>query len=646
MRAVMIALSVLIGVSVSASTLTLAEYEDKCRGAWAGQMIGVSYGSVYEFKYLGRIMEDDIREWQPEFIHNAIYQDDVYVEMTFLQALEDHGIDITNEQAGKAFADSEYPLWHANRYGRENCRNGIMPPLSGHPDHNQHADDIDFQIEADLFGIITPGMPQAMLKLGDRFGHIMNYGDGVYGGMFVAGMYSAAFFEDDVRTVVATGLACIPPQSEYAQLISDVVASYDADTSDWRACWQLLEDKWAADDLCPGGRGNLFNIDAKLNGGYIAIGLLYGEGDFDKTLEISTRCGQDADCNPSNAAGVLGCMMGYDGIPSQYTDGIPAVQDEEFSHTNYDFASLVDACSGVVREIIEANGGEITGRADAESWELPDQAFAPEKTLEQWVDVDMDLRVKVTPGVVGKRGPVIEFTPIPTGRQHRIMRIDERHPNGVAAFTTGYHESVTREDRKAPSGQPLAYRVEVRLPESGWQSSSPVATSVIDPIATNERADENLALLDSASPDAAVLHPTGGGLKDIGVIRDGVVVDQNYDSFDGQNAAAEDWYAIRFAKAARANAIEYVEGQSFHNGGWWLSLTAQYLDLDSFEWRDCANVSLSPEYDFADHQDGRADYTRWTLTFDEVTCGGIRIFGRPGGDASFTSIGELEIYYR
>jgi hypothetical protein len=35
-----------------------------------------------------------------------------------------------------------------------------------------------------------------------------------------------------------------------------------------------------------------FNIDAKINGAYIAMGLLYGEGNIEKTTVISMRCGQ------------------------------------------------------------------------------------------------------------------------------------------------------------------------------------------------------------------------------------------------------------------------------------------------------------------------------------------------------------------
>ncbi len=103
-----------------------------------------------------------------------------------------------------------------------------------------------------------------------------------------------------------------------------------------------------------------FNIDARLNGAYIALGLLYGEGDFAKTLEISTRSGQDSDCNPSSAAGVLGVMVGYEAIPDQFKSGIPAIENEKFSYTRYSFNDIVASTLARAETIIESAGGQVT----------------------------------------------------------------------------------------------------------------------------------------------------------------------------------------------------------------------------------------------------------------------------------------------
>ena len=380
-------LSALIGISAYSDTLRpmpLSTYIDKMKGGWAGQMIGVSYGAPYEFRSQGKIDDGEFREWKPEYIDNSIEQDDLYVEMTFLQAIEAKGIGISARDAGWFFRDSKYDLWHANRAARDNLRLGISAPKSGHPKYNRHADDIDFQIESDLFGLLCPGMPLAAQDFCNRFGHIMNYGDGVYGGMFVTAMSSVAFFEDNIVEIVRAGHRAIPAESEYGMLIKDVLDSYEKDPKDWRPCWELLEKKWGQDDIC--GANNPFNIDAKLNGAYIAIGLLWGEGDWDKTLEITTRCGQDSDCNPSSAAAILGVISGYSNIPAKYTAGIPAIADKYFSYTNYNFNTLADTCAKYAKEVVAEYDGEVVTENGIVVLQIAVQDPAPPRKLEQFTD--------------------------------------------------------------------------------------------------------------------------------------------------------------------------------------------------------------------------------------------------------------------
>ena len=199
----------------SVRSITVDDYVDKMKAGWVGQMAGVGWGGPTEFKYKGQIIpEDKMPQWKPELI-NQFQQDDIYVEMTFMRTLELYGFDCSIRQAGIDFANSGYRLWHANRNGRDNLRKGIAPPDSGHPEFNTHADDIDYQIEADYAGLIAPGMPTVAIKLGEKFGRLMNYGDGLYGGQFVGGMYAEAFFEDDMVKIVQAGLKCVPKNSQF-----------------------------------------------------------------------------------------------------------------------------------------------------------------------------------------------------------------------------------------------------------------------------------------------------------------------------------------------------------------------------------------------------------------------------------------------
>jgi hypothetical protein len=340
---------------------TLDQLRDKIAGGWAGQMIGVSFGAPTEFRAQGRILEEDLPPWTPDRVKNSLNQDDLYVDMTLAQVLDEKGLDATTEDFAAAFAKTQYRLWHANLAARRNLRRGIPPALSGHPRHNAHADDIDFQIEADFIGLMAPGLYQASNRIADRAGRVMNYGDGIYGGMFVSCMYAAAFFEKDPRRIVETGLACIPSRSTYARLIADLLAWHKQYPDDWRRVWRLIEEKWDRNDPCPAGALRPFNIDAKLNGAYIALGLLYGGGDFGRTLEISTRAGQDSDCNPASAGGILGVVLGYSGIPETWKSGIRAIANEKFSYTDYSFNTIVESTLKRALALIERNGGRREG---------------------------------------------------------------------------------------------------------------------------------------------------------------------------------------------------------------------------------------------------------------------------------------------
>jgi len=363
-------------------------YRDRLKGAFVGQMAGVCYGAPYEFKAEGfAIPAWMMRDWRPGLIRGALIQDDIYVELTFLETLELHGPGVSIEQIGEDFARSKYPLWHANRAGRKNIREDILPPLSGHPRHNRHADDIDFQIEADLFGLVCPGMPASVQELTWKFGHVMNYGDGVYGGVFMAAMYSAAFFEQDRKKVIEAGLAAIPGESNYARTIRDVLDAYNKDPSNWKSAWQAVESKWADKQHCPESHvlypWKKTGIGANVNGAYVVIGLLYGEGDPMRTMTISTMCGRDADCNPASAMGVLGAITGFEKLPDSMKSGLASIRGREFAFTSYDYQGALEAMEKMALIIIEAGGGLVCedGKGRVYGIPLQEPAVLP---LEQW----------------------------------------------------------------------------------------------------------------------------------------------------------------------------------------------------------------------------------------------------------------------
>ena len=364
--------------------ISVAEYRDRMQAAWIGQVAGVAWGAPTEFKSNWKIIPANAKylpkAWRPQMINDAFGQDDLYVEMTFIDTLDRRGWDVTARAAGIDFANSSYRLWHANFVGRDNLRKGIAPPDSSNPIYNKCANCIDYQIEADYSGILMPGYPQGAVILGEKFGRLMNCGDGLHAGQFVGAMYAEAYVERDRVKIVEKALKAIPAESRYAEMVRDMLGWYREMPKDWEAAWHRLVGKYGHEkSRCDKGQ-----INCVLNGGAVLLGLLWGEGDPDRTILISTRSGFDSDCNPSSAAGVLFCSIGKAALPKRFYEAMDT--HTKFEHTNYDFPTLFAVCEKVTREAIVKEGGRIEKDAQGTEWlVLPQKPLKP-TPYRSWLD--------------------------------------------------------------------------------------------------------------------------------------------------------------------------------------------------------------------------------------------------------------------
>lgn len=347
---------------------------DKIAGGWAGQTIGVVYGAPVEFRYCGSLIPDyEPIPWGQGYVKywwdkKPGLFDDIYNDLTIAQAFEELGLDCPIDSLAHRFAYADYHLAHANQAARYNIRQGIIPPESGHWLNNPHADDLDFQIESDFIGLMSPGMVNQALDIASKVGHIMNSGDGFYGGAFVSALYAAAFIESNPAKIIDIALSTIPRESSFRQCIEDVKKFHKKFPSDWKRTWFEIQKKWDCDYGCPKGTFLSFNIDAKLNAAYIAIGLLYGKGDFSKSMEITTRCGQDADCNPSTVGGVLGVALGISGIPEFWVEPLREIWSLNFEGTELSLEKGAQFSYNAAKKQIKAIGG-----VDGNILEIPQQ---------------------------------------------------------------------------------------------------------------------------------------------------------------------------------------------------------------------------------------------------------------------------------
>ncbi len=375
--------------------LTKENLQDKIKGGWAGQTIGVVYGAPVEFKYQGSLIPDEQNiPWREGYVKywwdkKPGLFDDVYTDLNFVAAFENYGLDISQEKIAEHWANTAYHLAHANQASRYNILNGIMPPASGFWKNNPHADDLDFQIEADFIGLMTPGMVNQATEIADRVGHIMNSGDGWYGGVFVSALYSLAFVKNNPIELVETALQTIPEGTKFHNCIADVVKWHQQYPNDWKTAWFELQKKWNFDVGCPKGCFLSFNIDAKINSAYVALGLLYGNGDFTRSVNIAARCGQDADCNPATVGGVLGVMNGYSSIPAFWLNPLKEIEPLNFENTSMSLSKAYEISYRHALQMLEKAGGKI----DENQVEIPYQspvAVAFEQNFEKTFPVYRD----------------------------------------------------------------------------------------------------------------------------------------------------------------------------------------------------------------------------------------------------------------
>ncbi len=346
-------------------TLSKDSLRNKISGGWAGQAIGVAFGIATKSNF----KEDTIEYYEPvawndgylreTFQDNPGLYDHLYMDIAFVEVFDNQGMEAPVDAFAEAYAHAEYSLRHVNPVARDNILNGLVPPASGHWLHNPHADDIDFQIKADFAGLMSPGMSQAAAAICDKVGHIMNYGDGYYGGLYMATLYSLAFTSDDVAHIVSEAATSIPLRSKFRQCINDVIRWQREFPDDWKRAWIKIQNEWSDDVGCPDGFYDSLSADAKLNAAYVTMALLYGKGDFSRTLEIAVRSGRYPGCNAASAGGILGVILGYDNIPARCRKSLEDVESLPFKYTTLALNDVYEASYRHALAMIEENDGKV-----------------------------------------------------------------------------------------------------------------------------------------------------------------------------------------------------------------------------------------------------------------------------------------------
>lgn len=306
------------------------DYIERVYAGWLAKVIGVRHGGNIENWTYERIERafGEIGGYLHDF-KNFAADDDTNGPLFFLRALEDYVCSsaITAEQMGLTwlnYAPDGHGFYWWGGYGKStehtaylNLKNGIMAPRSGSMQQNgvAVAEQIGGQIFIDTWGLIAPGRPELAAQFADKSASVSHDGNGKFGGMFIAACIAAAFTEQDIERIIESGLAVIPKDCEYAYVTRAVIDFYKSNPDNWRDAFHFIKEDYGYDKYL----GHCHIIP---NSAVIILSLLYGEGDFSRTINICNMCGWDTDCNVGNVATIMGVRGGIDAIGNEWRSPI------------------------------------------------------------------------------------------------------------------------------------------------------------------------------------------------------------------------------------------------------------------------------------------------------------------------------------
>ena len=303
-------------------------YLEKVYAGFLGMNAGIRLGAPVEPEVWTdqRIQQvyGDLRGYVKEYINFAA-DDDANGPVFFIRALYDdaRGRELCPEDVGKAWLNYAREgigmfWWGGDGVSTEhtaflNLKKGIPAPRSGAVETNGIiiAEQIGGQIFIDTWGLLFPGQIGKAADYAEIAASVSHDKNGLYGARFLAACIAAAFSENSMEGIIAEGLKTIPEDSTYAQVARAVIDFHKRHPEDFRQCRQFLEAEWGYDKYT----GVCHIIP---NAGVCVLALLYGEGDFARTIEIATMCGWDTDCNAGNVGTIVGVLGGLDAIPEHY----------------------------------------------------------------------------------------------------------------------------------------------------------------------------------------------------------------------------------------------------------------------------------------------------------------------------------------
>ncbi len=342
-----------------------AKYADKLYGFWLGQCIANWTGLVTEMDKIGNIGEiktgdfytrsdwgkpDQPSIWSEGIPSNLsstidfVFEDEEGIwgadDDTDIEYIYQHLL-LTNETSiltpnqirdgwlKHIKKEEENYLWVSNQTAFDLMQSGILPPETSHPVKNPNWEMIDAQLTTEIFGLFAPTRPDIALKMAYLPIRTTARENAAWISEFYVTMYSLASSIDNTKSMkenilfIADEARKKLPEGSYSARMYDFVRSkYNVKTP-----WENVRDEiYIRYQVNEEDGYNITSQNLYCNGCFAAginfaaslISLFYGEGDIKETIKIGTLAGWDSDNPTATWGGLLGFIIGKDGIEKAF----------------------------------------------------------------------------------------------------------------------------------------------------------------------------------------------------------------------------------------------------------------------------------------------------------------------------------------